>query len=68
MKLIDHFGGRKNVLGYIFIGCTTYLVANAPPADYVGLSTVIGTMAAGVFGLVWGNVKEHQTGETNGGG
>lgn len=29
-------------------------------SDLVGLSTIIGALAGGVFGVVYGNIKEHQ--------
>lgn len=70
MKLIEWFGGRKSVLGFVFLGCSTFLVAleaQKVTADYVGMSTVVGAIAAGVFGLVWGNVQEHKAQKTNGG-
>lgn len=63
--VIDKLGGRKNVLGYLFLSCTTFLVyvmltQQAAP-DYLGMATVIGAIATGIGALVWGNVKEHQT-------
>ena len=63
--MIDFLGGRKNVLGYIFLLSTTFIINaminshNVP--DYVGMATVIAAMAAGLGGVVWGNVKEHQS-------
>jgi hypothetical protein len=70
--MIDFLGGRKNVLGYVFMLCATYIInamiisGNKP--DYVGMATVIGAMAAGLGTLVWGNVKEWNAriGEKNG--
>jgi hypothetical protein len=63
-KFIDSVGGRKNVLGYQFIACSTFIVWSAQTSsgvvDYSGLMMVIGAIAAGVGGLVWGNVREHQ--------
>ena len=62
--IVNFVGGRKNLIGYAFIGCTTFLVnamiigKNSP--DYIGMATVIGAMATGVGALVWGNVKEHE--------
>lgn len=70
MQIINWFGGRKSVLGFAFLGCSTFLVAleaQKATADYVGMSTVVGAIAAGVFGLVWGNVQEHKTQQQNGG-
>jgi len=62
---IDHIGGRKNVLGYLFLFCCTLLAwhmqSGTHDPDYVGLATVFGAMAAGVGALVWGNVQEHRS-------
>lgn len=63
MRLIDHVGGRKTVMCFAFLACTTLLAYKSlqlAEPDLVGLSTVIGAIAAGVGALVWGNVKEHQ--------
>lgn len=67
--MVNLFGGRKNMIGYVFLGCTTFLVnamiiGRAEP-DYVGMATVIGAMATGVGALVWGNVKEHESNNKN---
>jgi hypothetical protein len=63
--MIDFLGGRKNVLGYLFLLCTTFLIwgmLQSPHLpDYFGMASVIAAMAAGVGTLVWGNVKEHQS-------
>lgn len=63
--MIELFGGRKNILGYAFLGCVTFIVyvaiQNADKPDFLGLATVIGAMAAGVGTLVWGNVKEWES-------
>jgi hypothetical protein len=29
-------------------------------SDLVGLSTIIGAIAGGLFGVVWGNAQEHR--------
>ncbi len=62
--LVNFFGGRKNLLGYVFMLCVTFLVyamiKGSTPPDYIGMATVIGAIAAGLATLVWGNVKEHQ--------
>ena len=52
---------RKLILGLAFLGCTTFISSAGinQGTDLVGLATVIGAIAGGVFGLVWGNVKEH---------
>ena len=63
MNVINFLGGRKNMIGYVFLACTTWLAhgegLKATP-DYVGLTSVIVAIATGVGALVWGNVKEHQ--------
>jgi len=57
-------GNRKLIMCIAFLGCSTYLVSaalsNSTSPDLVGLSTVIGAIAAGVFSLSWGNVQEHK--------
>jgi hypothetical protein len=62
--VIEALGGRKNMLGYVYICCSTFLVnamlIGKHEPDYVGMATVIGALATGVVALVWGNVKEHQ--------
>ena len=66
--MINFLGGRKNVLGYIFLLCTTYIInamiisGNKP--DYVGMATVIAAIAAGLASVVWGNVKEHESADS----
>jgi hypothetical protein len=68
MNVINFLGGRKNMIGYVFLGCTTFLARGeclkADP-DYVGLTSVIVAIATGVGALVWGNVKEHQASVAN---
>ena len=63
--IMNAIGGRKNMIGYVFIGCSTFLVnamiIGKNPPDYIGMATVIGAMATGVGALVWGNVKEHES-------
>mgnify|MGYP001579326869 CR=1 FL=1 len=55
---------RKFWLGAIFIAASTFIITTAlngqHPPDLIGLATVIGAIAGGLFGIVWGNVKEHQ--------
>jgi len=61
--MLDKIGGRKNVLGYLFLFCCTLLawqMQSSVTRDYLGLATVFGAMAAGVGTLVWGNVQEHK--------
>jgi len=54
---------RKFWLGIVFMlvsGFITYAsLTGAHDPDLVGIATVIGAMAGGVFGVVWGNVREH---------
>ena len=52
---------RKLTLGLAFLACATFIVyvGIGAGSDLLGLSTVIGAIAAGVFGLIWGNVQEH---------
>jgi len=67
--MIDFLGGRKNVLGYIFLLCTTFLVyqmIEKGNPDYLGMATVIGAIAAGLGATVWGNVQEHKSDNTSG--
>lgn len=53
---------RKLILGIAFLACSTFIAwaGIIQSSDLVGLATIIGAMAGGTFGLVWGNVKEHQ--------
>jgi hypothetical protein len=53
---------RKFWLGVIFMVCSTFITHSGigQGTDLVGLATVIGALAGGLFGIVWGNVKEHQ--------
>lgn len=63
-SIVNAIGGRKNILGYVYVGCSTFLVnamlIGKHDPDYVGMATVIGALATGVVALVWGNVKEHE--------
>ena len=54
---------RKLILGLAFLACSTFVsyAGINQGSDLVGLATIIGAIAGGVFGLVWGNVKEHQS-------
>jgi hypothetical protein len=62
--IVHAMGGRKNILGYVYLGCSTFLVnamlIGRHEPDFVGMATVIGALATGVVALVWGNVKEHE--------
>jgi multisubunit Na+/H+ antiporter MnhB subunit len=50
----------------IVSGFITWAALNgAHDPDLVGIATVIGAIAAGLFGIVWGNVKEHQSKQFN---
>ena len=55
-------GLRKVIIGLMFIGCSTFLVSTGikSGSDLIGLSTVIGAMAAGVFGIIYGNIQENK--------
>jgi len=57
-------GNRKTILGTSFLACCTFIayaaLTGTHEPDLIGLSTFIGAMAGGMFGVVWGNVKEHQ--------
>jgi len=55
-------GLRKLIIGVTFIVSSTFLLWSGirSGADLVGLSTSLAAMSGGVFGIVWGNVKEHQ--------
>lgn len=63
--LINALGGRKNILGYLYLACVTFLInamlIGKHVPDYVGMAAVIGAMATGVAALVWGNVREHES-------
>lgn len=55
-------GLRKVIIGLAFIAGATFIsyagIKNG--SDLVGLATVIGALAGGVFGIIWGNAKEHE--------
>lgn len=55
-------GYRKLILGVTFILGSTFLIWQGIRAgvDLLQLSTPIGAMAGGVFGVVWGNVRENK--------
>jgi len=55
-------GARKVIIGIAFIGGATFIAwaGIRSGSDLIGLATVIGAIAGGVFGIVWGNAKEHQ--------
>ena len=56
-------GYRKLIMGVAFMLCSTFLVWQGirSGVDLLQLSTPIGAMAGGLFGVVWGNVKEMGT-------
>jgi hypothetical protein len=65
--MIDFLGGRKNVLGYLFILCITFLAyqfISKGSTDYLGFATIVAAIAAGVASIVWGNVKEHESADS----
>ena len=55
---------RKLILGLAFTVASTWitLAGITQGSDLVGLATVIGAIAGGVFGVVYGNIKEHANG------
>lgn len=55
-------GLRKVILGFAFIGAATFISYTGikEHSELLGLSTIIGAIAAGVAALVYGNVKENQ--------
>jgi len=55
-------GNRKLILGCFFIAASALIAycGIRSGSDLVGLATMIGAMAGGTFGVVWGNLKEHQ--------
>ena len=57
-------GYRKVILGVIFLLCSSFLIWQGirSGTDLVGLATVIGAMAGGVLGVMWGNAQEHKSG------
>jgi uncharacterized membrane protein YjjB (DUF3815 family) len=59
---------RKLILGLAFLGCATFIVYAGiqEKSDLVGLATVIGALAGGTFGIVWGNTQEWKAKKGNG--
>ena len=55
-------GLRKVLIGLAFIGAGTFIsyAGIRSGSDLIGLASVIGAIAAGTFGIVYGNIKEHQ--------
>ena len=55
-------GLRKVIIGLAFIAGATFIIYTGIKlgSDLLGLSTVIGALAGGVFGIIYGNIKEHQ--------
>lgn len=53
---------RKLILGLAFLAISGWLVTLGiyEKASLVGLTSTITAMAAGTFGLVWGNIQEHK--------
>ena len=54
---------RKLILGVVYMLSSTFLVWQGIRAgvDMMQLSTPIGAMGVGMFGVIWGNVKEHES-------
>ena len=56
-------GFRKLVLGIAYLASVTFVAITAlsqPVTDYVGVASIIGAIGGGLFGVIYGNVKEHQ--------
>jgi len=55
-------GSRKVIIGIAFIAGSTFIayagIRNG--SDLVGIATVIGALAGGTFGIIWGNAQEHK--------
>ena len=55
-------GARKIIIGLAFLAGATFIsyegIKNG--SDLLGVGTVIGAIAGGVFGIVWGNAQEHK--------
>ena len=58
--------GRKAIIGFAFMACTTYLVALGiyRSTDLLALSTVIAAQAAGIGALMYGYAKEYENKNT----
>jgi len=56
-------GLRKVIIGIAFIAGGTFVayagIRNG--SDLVGIATVIGALAGGTFGIIWGNAQEHKS-------
>lgn len=56
-------GFRKVIIGLAFICASTFLI-NAgikEKSELLGLASVIGALAAGTFGIIYGNMQEHKS-------
>jgi len=55
-------GLRKVIIGLAFIAGATFIIYTGikTGSDLLGLSTVIGALAGGVFGIIYGNIAEHK--------
>jgi hypothetical protein len=55
---------RKFWLGFVFMlvsGFVTFAsLTGTHEPDLIGIATVIGAIAGGLFGVIYGNIKEHQ--------
>lgn len=58
---------RKFWLGIVFVASGTFLIwaGIQHGSDLIGLSTAVGSLAAGVLAIVWGNSREWAA-KTNG--
>ena len=55
-------GLRKVIIGLAFIGAGAFIAYAGikEHSELLGLGTVIGALAGGVFGIIYGNIKENQ--------
>ena len=48
-------------MGFMAVGAVLGWKGIDTGSDLVGLSTIIGAIAGGLFGVIYGNIKEHQS-------
>lgn len=55
-------GLRKVIIGLAFIAAGTFICFTGikEKSELLGLASVLGALAAGVFGIIYGNVQEHK--------
>lgn len=71
MSPLQRIGGRKFALGIalltvVGVWVETAILMKVGAGEIAALATVVTTLSAGVFGVIWGNVQEHkaQNGKT----